>query len=157
MMSGREGMTLMEIIVVLIIVGIAAACFFPNYTTPIEKARAANAQNNLLAIYSAERNYNNNINGAYCLAAPNTASSACNTLLADNKCADTLAAINCNLSLNIQDDGTYLYDCGATTANACTATRKNGPAAFLITVALNSAIQLNGEVNPSCSTSYWCP
>ena len=56
-MSDREGITLMEIIVVLIIVGIAAGFFFPNYTTPIEKARAANAQNNLLAIYSAQQNY----------------------------------------------------------------------------------------------------
>lgn len=135
----------MEMIVVLIIVGIAAACFFPSYTTPIEQTRAANAQNNLLAIYSAEKNYYNNY-GSYC------------TITTGNviPCGDTLANLNTNLSLNIQDDGTYTYSCSSATVT-CKATRNNGPAAFSITVTLNSAIQLTGEVNPSCSASYWCP
>ncbi len=142
-MLRREGFTLMEIIVVLIIIGIAVGFFFPYFTKPDEVARAANAQNNLLAIYSAEQNYNNNNggNGSYCTA-------SCNTI----------SNINTALSLNIQDDGAYGYACSLGPPPTCTATRSNGPAAFSITVRLNTPIQLT--VNPTCTSttciSDWC-
>ena len=146
----------MEIMVVLIIAGIAAAFFLPDYTIPIEQARAANAQNNLLAIYSAQQNYNNNNggNGNYCYSAAGTASTACTTG-SDNTCADSLAQINCNLSLNIQDDGTYTYFCAGGT---CTAQRTSTGATIVLT--LNSVINLSGSgiANPQCNLSnHWCP
>ncbi len=143
----RQGFTLMEIIVVLVIIGVIVAFFLPNYNTPMQQARAANAQNNLLAIYSAQKNYYNN-NGNYCY---NTGA---------NTCADTLADINTNLSLNIQDDGTYLYQC-PNNSFTCTATRNIASSLPLITVTLNVPINLNGEVNPSCQApagnANWCP
>ena len=143
MVFHKNGMTLIELIVVLVIVGIAAAMTLPNYLNPSEQARAASVQNNLLAIYSAQQNYNNN-NGSYCYS---TSAPPC----------DTLAHINTNLGLSMQDDGTYLYTCNQA-AVTCTATRNNGSAIPVITVALNAAIQLTGEVNPSCTAgNIWCP
>jgi type II secretory pathway pseudopilin PulG len=140
-------MTLMEIIIVLIIIGVAVALSFPNYTIPIEQAKAANARNNLLAIYSAEQNYNNNNGGNrnFALGAA---------------LAGSLALINSTLSLNIQDDGAYLYDCGVTTANACTAKRTSISPPNTIVLTLTSAINLSGSgtVNPQCNLSNnWCP
>ena len=134
---------------VAIAVGIAIAFAFPNFTGPTEQAKALNAQNNLLAIYSAEKNYYSNNNGVYCL---NTGS-LCNNL----------ADIDTNLSLNIQDDGTYSYSCSGTT---CTAQRNDGsapsPGDFYFIITLNAPIQLNKSnpiPNPTCKApnANWCP
>lgn len=150
-MLRREGITLMEIIVVLTIIGVATVFSFPNYTTPVEKARVTNAQNNLLAIYSAQQNYRNN-NGSYCTNNP--VSSPCPLSLSAT-CGGSLAYINCSLSLNIQDDGTYTYFCRGVT---CTATRTNSLSDPTMVVTLNAAIRLSGNVNPTCTTSNnWCP
>jgi prepilin-type N-terminal cleavage/methylation domain-containing protein len=154
-MLHRQGFTLMEIIVVMIILGVTIAIAFPNFTVPTEQARAGNVRNNLLAIYSAQQNYNNNYN-TYCLAG-SAAQTACASVSAN--CGDSLAALNCNLSLNIQDDGTYAYSCPAVggAANTCTATR-NGTASTNIVLALNAPIQLSTNVNPQCNTANnWCP
>jgi prepilin-type N-terminal cleavage/methylation domain-containing protein len=141
-MLGKKGITLMEIIIVMIIVGIAAVINFPNYTTPMENARAETARNNLLAIYSAEKNYNFN-HGGYCLGAAGT--------------CDTLANINTTLSLNIQDDGTYTYAC-AGPPGACTATRTGIAAPNTLKLTLDAPVNLNGNVNPTCTlTPAWCP
>ena len=59
-MFSRAGFSLLEIIVVLMIIGIVIGFTLPNFSTPTLQARALTAQNNLLAIYSAEQNYNNN-------------------------------------------------------------------------------------------------
>ncbi len=165
-MLHRQGFTLMEIIVVLIIIGIVAAATFPSFNTPSEQARAENARNNLLAIYSAQQNYYNN-NNAYCASTANTASPACTSLSPIGACGDSLAAINCNLSLNIQDDGTYLYTCTGTTA--CQATRNNPQQQPLLTLyysnsGSNNPIVLTGpwaSQNPECfdpqNSNTWCP
>ena len=140
MIFRKAGMTLLEIIVVLVIVSITTCFFFPDFQTPNEQAKAANAQNNLLAIYSAQQNYHNN-NNAYCAAA-----------------CSTIAQINTVLSLQIQDDGTYAYSCAG--GAACTATR-NSNSNLVITATLNQPIKIAGEVNPSCASSTgngkWCP
>jgi prepilin-type N-terminal cleavage/methylation domain-containing protein len=152
-MLNRHGFTLFEIIVVLIIIGIYVALSFPNYTVPTEQARAATARNNLLAIYSAEKNYLNN-NGSYCLNTASTASASCAASTGDNTCADSLPSINCNLSLNTQDDGTYTYSCSG---NTCTAVRISTPSTNVV-LTLNAPIQLNGNVNPQCATvNNYCP
>lgn len=147
-MYRRQGFTLLEIIVVLIIIAIAIAFSLPNFTVPSEQALALTAKNNLLAIYSAERNYYNNNNGNFCWDAAGNAT-----------CGDSLPDLNTNLALNIQDDGTYSYSCSSA-ANTCTAAR-NAP--FLndvvITVTLTSPIQLNGGINPAYSgpNTNWYP
>jgi prepilin-type N-terminal cleavage/methylation domain-containing protein len=143
-----QGFTLMEMIIVLIIIAIAAVVSFPNFTTPTEQAKALNAKNNLLAIYSAQKNYYNN-GGSYCA-----------NLSSNPTCGTTLANLNINLSLNIQDDGTYKYDCGVTATNYCTATRNLSPSPLSIKVALTLPIQLTGgSPNPACTGSNlnWCP
>ena len=146
MIIHRNGMTLIEIIVVLIIAGVVVAFSLSNFSTPSEQARAVNARNNLLAIYSAQQNYNNNHggNGTYCVTGSNPP-------------CDNLANINTALSLNIQDDGTYSYSCLGV---ACTATRTNSSANLVLTATLNSAVQTGG-VNPTCTSttnnSNWCP
>lgn len=134
----KAGLTLMEIIIVVIIIGIAVAVALPNFLVPNEQARALNARNNLLAIYSAQKNYFNNNNNAYCVGVP---------------CGNNLVNINSNLSLNIQDDGTYTYACAGT---LCTATRATGGA---LVVTLDAPIQLTGgSLNPRCTlTASWCP
>lgn len=139
-------MTLFEIIAVLIIVGIAVAICLPNFTQPNEQALAANARNNLLAIYSAQQNYyNNQTPPAYCLAA----AGAC----------DTLADINTNLSLSIQDDGSYAYACGVDpngSAFACTATRNNAiPSTANVITVTDTPIKLNAG-NPTCTNASSC-
>jgi prepilin-type N-terminal cleavage/methylation domain-containing protein len=153
--AGKEGMTMMEIIIVLIIVGVAAVLVFPDFTAPTEKARASNVQNNLMAIYSAEQNYNNN-NNSYCVNG--NGSPACRASTGDGVCADSVATINCNLSLNIQDDGAYSYSCNTqSSVYYCTATR-NSTANLGISVTLNAPIQISGNVNPTCNLSAnWCP
>ncbi len=153
-MWGKQGFTLIEMVVVLIIIAIATVFSLPNFTAPSEQARSLNAKNNLLAIYTAEKSYYNN-NNKYCLG---TGGSPTN-------CADTLADINTNLSLNIQDDGTYTYECdfGVTVANvnSCTATRTNPSGAVVITLTLDKPVQPSGAyLNPTCtapSHSNWCP
>jgi prepilin-type N-terminal cleavage/methylation domain-containing protein len=143
----REGWTLIEIIVVLVIIGLAIRFVSPDFTASKEQALAISARNNLLAIYSAEMNYLNN-NGKYCLG----------TGSATPACGNSLANLNFNLSLLIQDDGTYTYDCS--TATTCVAKRANALLKPLITVTLNAPIQLNGA-NPTCvaaaGQTNWCP
>jgi prepilin-type N-terminal cleavage/methylation domain-containing protein len=163
-MLHRQGFTLMEIIFVLIIIGVAVAFSFPNFTTSTEQARALNAKNNLLTIYTAQRNYYNNNGGIYCLtgtSASSTCAAAPPTGIGDSNCADKLAAINCNLSLNIQDDGTYKYACPPTGGAplTCVATRTSIATNNTIVLTLNLPIQLSGSTkNPSCNlTANWCP
>ena len=152
-MLRTAGMTLAEIIVVLMILGIAAAIAFPSFTAQTEHAMAINAQNNLISIYAAQQNYNINYN-VFCLNTPLSAQPACTAT--SSKCADTLAAINCNLSLNpLDDDGTYSYSCAGV---KCTAIRNNASLQPVMVVTLNAPIQSNGG-NPTCvaPAASWCP
>ena len=142
-MLRRQGFTLMEMLIVLIIIGICASLFLANFNMPTEQARALNAQNNLMAIYSAQRNYYNNY-GHYVQG--------------------NLMRMNSALSLNIQNDGTYLYSCQPNPVTYCYARRWIGQASPLeMTLTFNQPIQLNpGQLNqnPSCSAPAnpgWCP
>ena len=144
-MLNRLGFTLMEIIVVMVIMAVSALLVFPNYVIFIEQSGVSNARHNLLAIYSAQKNYLNN-NGSYCSAT-----------------CGSLGAIDTALSLNIQDDGTYTYGCplGGSPANTCGAARTAPANAVKITVTLNLPVDITGRTNPACvalSSSYtkWC-
>jgi len=140
----------MEIIVVLVIISICVVVSFPNFTASTEQARAQTAQNNLLAIYSAQQNNRNNT-GAFVNFGPNPGVD------------DGVPEVNSFLFLNIQDDSTYNYDCGVTTANACTAQRINPLGSLTITLTLNLPVQLKtGTLNPVCApgaggSANWCP
>jgi type II secretory pathway pseudopilin PulG len=141
-MFDQKGITLMEIIFIIIIIGVMAALAVPNFTSPNEQARAVNVKNTLLAIYSAQKNYYNNHN-AFCL----------------NDC-NSLQTINTNLSLEIPDDNSFDYVCENDASGfICTATRKNGAGDLELTVK-NMPIQLTGATpNPTCASSTnsdWC-
>jgi prepilin-type N-terminal cleavage/methylation domain-containing protein len=142
-MFGKYGMTLMEIIAVLLILSVAAIFAFPNFSTSTEKARASTVENNLLAIFTAQQNYKNNNNDVYCY---DTGVNSC----------DNLADINAKLGLAITDDGTYAYDCPLNSLT-CTATRTGGASDPKIKVTLNSPMVFS-NINPNCvSASGWCP
>lgn len=140
-MLNRQGFTIVEITVVIIIIGVAAALVLPNLTTPAEQSKASNAQHNLLAIYSAQQNYRNN-NGTFASIA-------------------TLALINTSLSLNIPDDGSYLYSCSNADPSGFSCTASRNSAANLVLIVKNAPIQLTGNINPTCTSSTgnsnWCP
>ncbi|MDE2028333.1 MAG: type II secretion system protein [Candidatus Omnitrophica bacterium] len=94
----RKGFTLIEIIVVLVIMTILAVVAIPNFTTYIKQGQAMNAQNNLYAVYNAEKTYYLN-HGSYCTY---FTSPACNNL----------TNINSSLVLNLQDPY-FTYACYA--------------------------------------------
>jgi len=157
-MQGSRGFTLMEMLIVLFIIAMVAVLAMPNFTIPMEQGRSLNAKNNLMAIYTAEKNYFNN-NGTYDL----------NIGGYDGQYdPNGVSLIDTALSLNIQDDGTYLYYCGADPSGfACTASRalpsSTAPNNIVIKVT-NVPIQtrqFNPNPNPSCgpttAANYnWC-
>jgi type II secretory pathway pseudopilin PulG len=146
----RTGFTLIEIIVILIILGITLACFFPSFTSSTQQAYSQAAKNNLLAIYSAEVNYFNNNNGAYCLSTL-PSSPAC---AVSPNCANNLAAINCNLNLNISDS-VYTYSCSNVSGFSCTA--NNNASSPTVWTVINAPVVLTGGgLNPSCNGGPYC-
>ncbi len=158
-MQGKKGMTLMEIIVVLLIVAVTAVVAFPSFTGPTEQARASNARNNLLAIYTAEQNYSNNHANTFCIDILPNPQPPC-AVAANATCAQDLASINCNLSLNIQDDGTYRYACGADPSGfVCKATRTAGGNPVLTLTNAPVVLNGNGVLNPTCTPAGFnsCP
>ena len=142
-MLASRGMTLIEIIVVMIIIAIGTVVLLPSFTVPLEHAKAVTAQNILLNIYSGQKNYFNN-NKAFCF---NTSTPSC----------DTLVNISNSLNLSVQGDGSYAYACTSDPSGfACTATRVNGVLGMTIK---NAPISLINNSNPNCVSSNpgWCP
>jgi len=174
-MPKRKGFTLIEITIVLIIIGLLAAVAVPSYNVFIQQGAAQTAQNNLITIYNAEKNFylsNTNIVGT------GTLPYYCSTSIQNTTCADTLVHLNlaANLNLNITDNN-FSYSCSdpnsGTDGNngssfSCTAT--NNSAATFTFVLKNSPIVLRGGTsctsyggagcNPTCTyaahTNY-CP
>jgi prepilin-type N-terminal cleavage/methylation domain-containing protein len=59
MMNGdfRRGMSMIEVVIVVVISGIVASVGFANYTNFTEKNRGKNAETNLSVIFNAEKRY----------------------------------------------------------------------------------------------------
>lgn len=95
-MRGQKGFTLVEMVVVLIIVGIAAACLIPNLVNSIEQTNAQAAKNNLLAIAAAESKFYEDY-GFYCtdVSVPSCAANAIATLSLTAVGGDTFAPYKC--------------------------------------------------------------
>lgn len=123
--------------------------FYPSFTKSTQVAYSQAAKNNLMAIYSAQVNYLNNNNGAYCFGA-----GVC----------DTLANINTDLNLNISDS-VYSYTCCANGANGFLCWATNGTATCAAQTGntqwkvTNGAVVLTGAgLNPSCNVGgTYCP
>jgi len=166
-MTNGKGITLIEMVVTFIIISVIALIAVPNYFTYIQQGEAKAAQNNLVTLYTAEKNYYFN-NSGYCTSTSN-ASSSCNTLLNDTHCADNLAALNCNLNLNITDTN-FTYLCSSSSGFTCTATNASA-GTFVLTLTQNNPLVLPGGAscsppgttsgcNPVCSYpahSNYCP
>lgn len=53
----KNSVTVIEIIIVVVIIGIISSFAIPSYQNSIERSKAENAEFNLLAIYNAEKRY----------------------------------------------------------------------------------------------------
>jgi prepilin-type N-terminal cleavage/methylation domain-containing protein len=172
-MSEKSGFTLIEMVVVIVILAILAALAIPSYLTNQMQGATKAAQNNLITIYNAEKNF-------YLSNTFNVGGGAppyyCSTTTQFATCASNLTNINTNLSLNINNaggannDGYFSYTCtdpsSGTDGNdgstfSCTATNLTN-ALFTLTVT-NNPIVLPGGVgaaNPSCVDAAhpnYCP
>jgi prepilin-type N-terminal cleavage/methylation domain-containing protein len=169
MPSNKKGFTLVEVIVSLTIVGILAAITLPNFYNYILQGQARTAQSDLLSIYNTEKNYFFNNNSIYCADSKPNPQLAC-AVNPGAKCAQDVASINCNLSLNITDTN-FTYKCndrgGSSSGFTCTATGVSIPG-FSLTLTDNPIILTGGSgcatsagasCNPKCSpsNSIYCP
>jgi len=113
-MAAKEGFTLIEIIVVMIIVGVVAAISIPSFVTSMEQTKAQTAKYNLLAISAAQSKFNEDYSPAnsnaptYCI---NTSTNFANTLGAPGSCGDNLQDLNTYLHLNMQANDPFSYSC----------------------------------------------
>jgi len=141
-MPRRKGFTLMDILIVLIILGILAVIAVPNYNTYIQQAAAQAAQNNLITVYNAQKNYYLSPvgSGKYCR----------NTGPPPHLCGN-VGSINTNLTLNITDNN-FAYECDNDASGfVCTATN-NSAATFKLNLTNNPIILPGGT---GCTSYPW--
>ncbi len=153
-MPDSKGFTLIEIIVVTVILGILAAVALPNYITMITQQAAQAAQNNLITIYRAQKNFYFS-NGYYCT-----------TSTQNTTCADTLAHLNLSTNLNLNITDTYFtYSCtdpnsgsdgNNGSAFSCTATNISNTS-FTLTVVGSSQLILPGGTGCTGPTTWGTP
>jgi prepilin-type N-terminal cleavage/methylation domain-containing protein len=142
-MPRQKGFSLVEVIIAMIILSITVAFTIPTYLAYTQHASAEATQNNLIAIYNAQKNHYLTTTSTYCVAA-----------------CGSVAAINAALNLNI-NDSKFAYVCTAVSGFTCTATN-NSNATFVLTVK-NSPLILPGgtpPLNPSCTfptDPSYCP
>jgi prepilin-type N-terminal cleavage/methylation domain-containing protein len=159
-MPRKAGVTLMEIIVTLVIIGSLATITLPSYLTRINLEAARAARNNLLAIYNAQKGYylGPGGSGSYCTTQTPNPQLGC-AVSAAATCAQDLPSIDCNLSLNIIDTN-FSYKCtGPVTTFSCIATN-NADAAFTITIAGPPTQIVLPNTNPTCAYAAhpnYCP
>lgn len=155
----NRGLTLMELMIAIVIVGIMAAFAIPSYTKAVNKAEERQMMTNLRAIVAAQEIYkaqNGNYWPAHVLVAP-TANQG-------------IAAINAALKLNILTSGTkYNYRCLSSANQTYQCYANYSPGALAWQLHTNNAVSQNttyasqvccdSAYNPTnpCPTLAWCP
>jgi len=123
-MTKKNGFTMAEMIVTMIIVGFLVALAWPAFITSMEQTKAQSAQTNLMAIAAGQSKYNEDY-GSYCVQAG---------------CGDTTANLINKLHLAILPSDPYTYRCVAASPYICTAIY--GP----------QTLTLNPSCSPATST-----
>jgi prepilin-type N-terminal cleavage/methylation domain-containing protein len=155
-MGRRKGFTLMEITVVLFILGILIAIAIPNYISYTSQGAANAAEQNLIAIYNAQKNFYFANNAVYCTDTTPV-----------KHCGDNRITLNKNLNLNI-NDSYFQYECYISAGNVPGCIAKNNSAPQVaISLYLSSPIVLTGATgcatssgagcNPICNGAAYCP
>ena len=135
----KKGLTLMEISVVCIIVGVLATIAVPAFNSSIESGKSVDAKNVLLSIYAAQKSYFANTN---------------------TYCTDTGGLATC---LGVTIPGTSVtYSCPATAVPAtsgsvCTATLARSGGNMVYTIDVTQNIGLTGCTNPICGVAASAP
>jgi prepilin-type N-terminal cleavage/methylation domain-containing protein len=140
--AARKGFTLMEVLGALMILSIAAGIMVTNFNHIAIQGSAKNTQNNLLAIYNAQKNY---------FLSPLPAGNDTNYCTSATGICNSRASINATLGLNITDSY-FTYTCSNVGGFQCVATNTQD-ATFQLTLN-NIPIALPGGVgapNPSCT------
>lgn len=127
MLQTRKAVTLMEILIVVVLVGIVAAFGIPSYTKSIERADAREAADNLRMIASAMELYRAQ-EGGYPVA------------------LSGVVNINTVLNLNIIEQNMN-YSCATTGGYTCTAASPSGWKMEIVA----------GNTDPSCSVGTCPP
>jgi len=153
-MSIKKGFTLIEITAVMMIIGVLAALAIPSYVTSLSQGSAKAAQNNLINIFSGEKNYYLNNNSFY---------------ISPYGPPNDLTNIDTKLSLNIKDTS-YNYVCNNTGGFQCKATSiSNNNIVLKINNSVTGVVLLHGTncatpnavgCNPTCTSNYsnaFCP
>lgn len=95
----KRSVTLMEVIIVLVIIGIFATLTLYHFSAYTEKNRAKGAQANLIVIYNAQKRYKLERGGYY---RQEGRQEDCARAMSANG-ANVVALINANLNLDISD------------------------------------------------------
>lgn len=132
----------MELIVVMVIIGVLAAFAVPCYSTMMIHGTAQAAQNNLITIYRAQKDYYFS-NGTYCTSN----NGVCTSLNTGTN------SINKTLSLNINDNNFSYLCANDTTGFICQAQSYSDP--HLVLTVTNSQLVNNpiGGPGPGASAS----
>ncbi len=155
----NQGLTLMDLMISITIVGIMAAFAIPNYVKGVQKAEERQMMVNLRSIVAAQEVYKAK-NGDYWPANAFSVPTA----------NQGISGINAALKLNIQASGTkYAYQCNsvANQTYRCYAGYSPGAFAWQLytsnTIARNNAyanqVCCDAAFNPGnpCPSVAWCP
>ncbi len=147
-----NGFTLVEIIIVTIIAGIVSVCSVPAIQGLLDYAHAKDAQNNLITIYSAQKEKFAN-DGTYYISP---------TTCTQGNVVDDSANFSSNLNIIVIPN--YVkYCCSSTNTFTCYADVSSQR--FVLILSGNSTINVKGNYkealtparNPTCAGQANCP
>ena len=142
----KKGFTLIELLVVVLIIGILAAIALPQYTTAVEKSRAAEALSLMGTIRYAGERYRLQTN-----AFPNKDMSVLDIEVPNVSTTDSVStAYTKNYCISTANSGTsYVITAarGTVANNACTANTGTGDLVYSLTTTVGA----DGSVSRACT------